>query len=262
MKHEGFTHIGQTAATARPASPSVAGSNVGRGGAVASQADTQRVAAWLGAQRPADMDAAAVSRASQHGVGLMVRYEHRFPTGPNGEILPSYAVAVGCELDGDQTGVSAALADLRNFLTPAPTREIEAWLAELSVIVAKRQDDEFTEELRLSAYASRLAQYPADVVRNVLLTQTYKFWPSWDELEKRLKAIASPRRHMIAALERGMAPTEPSRRPPTEDERRRIQDLVDQMFPGRSSEMRRAAVDEALRGDCMTGATGEQGGAA
>ena len=262
MKHEGFTHIGQTAATARPASPSAAGSNAGRGGAVASQADTQRVAAWLAAQRPADMDAAAVSRASQRGVALRVRFEHRFPSGPNDEILPSYSVAVGCEVGGDPAGVAAALADLRNFLTPAPRREIEAWLAELSVIVAKRQDDEFSEELRLSAYASRLSQYPADVVRAVLLTQTYKFWPSWDELERRLKALASPRLHMIAALERGMAPPEPIRRPPTEEERKRIQDLVDQMFPGRSAEMRRAAVDDAIKGDCMAGPDQDQGGAA
>ena len=37
-------------------------------------------------------------------------------------------VATGCEVspDGDH---DAALADLLNFMTPAPIREIEAWLA-------------------------------------------------------------------------------------------------------------------------------------
>ena len=129
------------------------------------------------------MDKAAVSRASQHGVGLRVRYECRFPSGPNGEHLPSYMVAVACEVSpsGDH---DAALADLRNFMTPAPMREIEAWLAVLSVTVAKRQEDEFTEELRLTAYASRLARYPADVVKTVT-GQTFKFWPTWEEIEKR-----------------------------------------------------------------------------
>lgn len=200
------------------------------------------------------MDAAAVSRASSHGVALKVRSELRFPSGPNGEHLPSYSVAVDCEVDGSPEALEAAIEDLRNFLTPAPARDIEAWLAELSVIVARRADDEFGEELRIAAYAGRLGRYPADVVREVLLRQTYRFWPTWEELEKRCEALTGPRRHMIAAMERGSAPQEAARRPATEEERARIQALVDEMFPMRSTEMRKRAVDEALRGDCMRGA--------
>jgi hypothetical protein len=138
MKRMDFTHIGQTVRAPTPESPIEGGNNAGRGGAVGSPADTRRVAAWLAAQRPEDMDEAAASRALQHGVALKVRYEMRFPSGPNGEILPSYQVAVGCSIDGDAAGLAPAIADLRNFLTPAPVDEIEAWLAELSVIVAKR----------------------------------------------------------------------------------------------------------------------------
>lgn len=197
------------------------------------------------------MDKAAVSRASQHGVGLQVRYEGRFPTGPNGERLPSYMVAVGCEVspDGDHSG---ALADLRNFMTPAPVREIEAWLAVLSVTVAKRRDDEFTEELRLTTYASRLSRYPADVVREVTHA-TYSFWPTWEEMEKRCEALTGPRRQMIAALERGPQLPEPARRPPTQEERDRIQAMVDEMFPNHPAADRKRAVDEALQGNCMAG---------
>lgn len=197
------------------------------------------------------MDKAAVSRALSHGVALTVRYDSRYPSGPNGERLPSYDVAIGCEVSGGN--IEAALSDLRNFLTPAPTRQIEGWLAELSVIVAKRADDEFAEELRVTAYASRLSRYPADVVRSVLLKNTYRFFPTWDELEKRCEALTSPRRHMIAALERGPAPPEPARRPATEEERARVKALVDELFPMRSPEMRASAVDEALKGDCMMG---------
>lgn len=257
MKQQGFTHIGATAVTGTLQNPGAAGNNAGQRTAVALPAAMSEVAAWLGKQRPQDMDAAAVSRASSHGVELKVRYELRFPSGPNGERMPSYSVAVGCEAAGDVASMEAAIADLRNFLTPAPARQIEAWLAELSVIVAKRGDDEFSEELRVAAYASRLGRYPADVVRDVLVRQTYKFWPTWEELEKRCEAMTGPRRHMIFAMERGPARQEPERRPATEAERARIQALVDEMFPMRSPEMRKRAVDEALRGNCMTGVAAE-----
>jgi len=208
------------------------------------------VATWLAKHHPVDMDKAAVSRASQHGVGLRVKYEFRYPSGQNGERLPSYAVAVACDVseDGDH---SAALADLRNFLTPAPVREIEAWLAVLSVTVAKRRDDEFTEELRLTTYASRLSRYPADVAREVT-SATYGFWPTWEEMEKRCKALVGPRLQMIAALERGPAKPE-VRREPTQEERDRIQAMVDEMFPNQTATDRKRAVDEVLKGECMRG---------
>lgn len=142
------------------------------------------------------MDKLAVSRASQHGVGLRVKYEGRFPEGK-----PSYTVAVWCEVSQGGNH-AAALADLRNLMTPAPLRDIEGWLAALSVTVAKRKEDAFTEELRLTTYAARLARYPADVAREVA-GETYAYWPTWEEMEKRCKALTGPRLQMIAALERG-----------------------------------------------------------
>ncbi|OZA17973.1 MAG: hypothetical protein B7Y02_02030 [Rhodobacterales bacterium 17-64-5] len=182
---------------------------------------------------------------------MEVKYEWRYPSGPNGESLPSYLVAVDCRVDGKADAVALALADLRKFQTPAPIRMIEGWLAVLSVIVARRKDDEFAEELRIEAYASRLAGYPADVVHEVLLVRTYMFWPTWDELKKICDSLASPRRFMIHALERLPAKPEPKRRPPTTEERTNVQAMVDQMFPMRSKEMRVAAVEEALKGNCM-----------
>jgi hypothetical protein len=204
------------------------------------------------------MDKAAVSRASQHGVGLRVRYEGRFPTGPNGERLPSYMVATACEISdgGDR---EAALADLRNFLTPAPQREIEAWLSELSVIVAKRRDDAFDEGLRLEAYSGRLRSYPADVVKAALFKRpSWQFWPTWAELEKVCDMLASPRRRMIFALENPPTP-EPVRRPPTPEEIARVQALIDELFPHQSEADRAAAVGEIMKGDCMTGTPTEGG---
>lgn len=246
MKPEDFKPIGQIAQTETPGSRSVVGNNAGKVGAVASPADTSRVVEWLVRRRPADTDKAAASRASSHGVALRVRLESRYPSGQ-----PSYDVAVGCDVRGTPAQIEAALSDLRNFMTPAPVRKIEGWLAELSVIVAKRAEDQFAEELRVSAYAARLSRYPADVVRQVLLIETYKFWPSWDELEKRCEALAGPRRHMIAALERGPEPREPQRRPATAEERAKIQAMVDELFPSHSQADRDAAVNHALSGNCM-----------
>lgn len=248
-KQQGFTPIGRIGATVTQASLREVGSNAGQTGAVQLQPDTSAVAAWLSRQQPEDMDKAAVSRASQHGVGLQVKYEGRYPTGANGERLPSYIVAVACAVSPGGNH-AAALADLRNFMVPAPMRDIEGWLAVLSVTVAKRKDDSFTEELRLTTYASRLARYPADVARTVTAA-TYGFWPTWEEMEKRCEALTGPRRQMIAALERGPIP-EPTRRPATQEERDRIQALVDEMFPGQAPDDRTRAVDELLRGNCMT----------
>lgn len=252
MKHLGSMLTGQTVPTRTAGNLSEAGSSAGQRGAVLSQADTSRVASWLATQRPADMDKAAVSRALSHGVGLTVKYEHRFPSGPNGEHLPSYQIAVACDVSPDGNHESA-LADLRNFLTPAPVRKIEEWLAELSVIVARRPDDQFADELRVSVYSARLTRFPADVARSALVDATYKFWPTWEELEKRCRALVAPRLQMIAALERGPAPAQPKRRGPTADERARIQDLVNEMFPAVSQAWHDAAVDEAMKGECMTG---------
>lgn len=147
----------------------------------------------------------------------------------------------------------AALEDLRNFMTPAPMRKIEEWIARLSVTCAKRRDDSFSEELRVVEYASRMSRYPADVARNVLLMQSYQFFPTWAELEARCDVLTGPRRQMIAALERGPEPMEPQRRPPTDEEKARIQALIDEMFPGRSADERKAALDEVTKGNCMAG---------
>lgn len=211
------------------------------------------VSTWLARQRPADMDKAAVSRARSHGVGLAVRYEGRYPTGANGERLPSYVVAVGCGVDGDEQSRSAALADLRNFMTPAAREVVEDWLAELSVMCAARQRDQLEASLMLEAYTSRLMQYPADVVKDALLVKPWKFFPTWGELQSYCEQKTSPRRCMIAALEQKPKEAEEQCRPATAEEKARIQALVDELFPNQSQAMREAAVREATKGSSMKG---------
>jgi hypothetical protein len=143
-------------------------------------------------------------------------------------------------------------------MTPAPIRQIEAWLAELSVLVVRRQGDEMEEGLRLTAYASRLARYPADVARAVTIGASYRFWPTWQELEKRCEAMTSPRRVMIAALERGPEPPPPEYTQPSAEERAAIQALIDEMFPSASAPERQTAMEIAVAG--VNVATGPMGG--
>lgn len=208
------------------------------------------------------MDKAAVSRAQSHGVGLAVKFEGRYPTGQNGEYLPSYQVATACAIEGTDEQRQAALADVVKFMTPAPVRNIEEWIAELSVITAGRGKEGFDAELLLNAYSARLSEFPADVVRYALLKHSWKWFPTWAELETVCKAKTGPRKHMIAALSQPAPDPEPKRRPPTQDEKDRIAALIAEQFPNVPQGWRDRATAEATKGDCMTDEPEQERGAA
>lgn len=143
---------------------------------------------------------------------LTVKRKTLYPTGPNGERLPAIDVAAGCEIAGSIGQAPAVARMVIDSMTPASQSEIERWLAELSVLVIRGKSDEFSDELRIEAYAGRLQQFPADVVHHVLLKQSWKFWPSWQEIETACEALTSPRQHMLAALENPRAETPPEPR--------------------------------------------------
>lgn len=149
--------------------------------------------------RPTEVMDQVQWQASQLGVRLNVKLEGRYPTGPNGESLGSYMVAVGCEIGGSIGQAENMARIIQQTCTPAEKTEIEGWLAELSVLVARRPGDEFSESLRLEAYSSRLFQYPADIAREAVLGKTWKFWPTWEELERVCDQLYAPRKHMMAA---------------------------------------------------------------
>lgn len=115
---------------------------------------------------------------------------------------PSYTIVTGCTVTGSIGQADAVAAMVERTMEPAPERNIEDWLAELSTLVRKRNDDEFTEALRLEAYAGRLRNYPADVARAALLERKpfWTFWPDWNELETECERLVSARRAMLFAL--------------------------------------------------------------
>lgn len=246
-----FMPIGQTKQALLEESLSGDGGRHGATAVELSHRGSSAIAAWLARHSPADVDKAAVSRAHSHGVMLEVKYEGRYPSGPNGERMPSYVVAVSCQTHGTIAQRRAATDDLKNFLLPAEIREIEMWITELSVITAGRGADGLSAELQLTAYSSRLAQYPADVVKYALTKHSWKWFPSWAELERVCEAKSSSRRHMLAALSQPTPDREPQYRAATDEERARIQAMVDEMFPRQSAAVREMAVNESLKGNCM-----------
>lgn len=195
-----------------------------RGGlGLATPASSPEVAAWLATKSPADVDQAAVLRASRLGVELSVKCDYRFPKDERGNSLPVVRIVKGCDVMGTPEARQAAIEALEKLEAPADARGVEAWLAELSVIVAKRQEDEFTESLRLEAYASRLRQYPADVARAAVLDHPWKFWPAWAELEAVCNQLVAPRRAMLSAMKASERHAyEENRKRVTRDEAERI----------------------------------------
>lgn len=106
---------------------------------------------------------------------------------------------------GSVASLDAARAKIEHAMTPPTRDQIEGWLAELSVITARRRDDDMTEALRLGAYASRLNDYPADVVRHALVVHRWKFFPPWIEVADVCDAEVARRKNLLAQIDRAEA---------------------------------------------------------
>ena len=190
---------GQTGQIEKRESLSAVGSNAGRGGVAASH---QGIPEWLARRSPEEVDSIAVSRALQRNVRLTEAFSWDARYDEEGMFLGSSAKPAGFTAQGSAEDKLNALLDLMNLMTPARPEQIEAWLAELSVIAPRRVGDEFEEALRLSAYTRRLGEYPADVVRYALIERPWRFFPSWAELDSACKEVVTKRKAMMAALER------------------------------------------------------------
>lgn len=164
--------------------------------------ENSRLVEWLAQRSPGDVDKAAVSQASRRGVTLDVQRDFRVERDEHGNRVSTHTPVKSVAVRGSLEARAVVKVELERLMVPAPEESLEAWLAELSVITSRRQDDEFTETLRLTAYAKRLAKYPADVARAALLDHPWKFWPAWVELEKVCEREVAARKAMIAALDR------------------------------------------------------------
>lgn len=157
-----------------------------------------------------------------------------------------------CDIRGTNEARATALSKIQNMETPANQDMTEQWVIELSAITAGRGADGFDADLQLSAYSARLREYPADVAKEALLKQSWKWFPAWAEVEEVCKKLAAPRRSMIAAL---LKP-EDAPKPPKEDAvgaKARINDLVAKNFPNAAQEWVDGAVNECVKAGKLAG---------
>lgn len=151
------------------------------------------------------------SQASSLGVEISSGKRFKGIYDDNGACVGSELVSDVIRAKGCFAEMAAVADAITETLIPANRDTIEEWLAELYVIAPSRADDEMTATLKLEAYGRRLAEYPADMVRHVLLSKTWRFFPSWFELEEQLKPMKRERDAMLNACLRTAdhpAPTE------------------------------------------------------
>lgn len=171
---------------------------------------------------------------------------------PQGAILGSKVVDGGLKIDGITTvGTARQVLDiLGDSFAPAPAGQIEEWLAELDAITAKAKMDGVSAMVQLSALTRRLEEFPQDIVHDVLCVQTWKFFPTWADLEESLSKQVSQRKALIAMIERKLsqksqdnATVEPEERTP--DRKARIAEIT-QRFTKRTQTQRNAKQEAGL----------------
>jgi hypothetical protein len=159
---------------------------------------------WLATKTPEEADKAMASLVRTFGVKLDDEARVTYPQdgGFRREVVAIHAK--GKPLTAEQ------LSRVDGFFAPANERVIGQWIAELSVISARRADDDMSETLRLHAYTRRLSEYPADVVKMALLDKTWRFFPTWAELHEVLEP-AMKRRRMLRQSVQNVKPAEPAK---------------------------------------------------
>jgi len=161
----------------------------------------------------AQTDQALRSLASSQGVNLTSGVALKSRYDGNGAFIGSDIVPEPIRANGSPEGLAVVAEKIRSTMRPASQEKIEQWIAELSVIKPPRKSDGMTLELLLAAYTKRLAGFPADMVREVLIVRTWQFFPTWFELDAVWNAMLSARRAMLSACEVSIP------RPPPEPER-------------------------------------------
>ena len=134
----------------------------------------------LAAAHPVEISKALrASLERQHGL----RPKYRTASG-------GWAMAVDENPDFDGALQAVELACL-----PAPKDRILEELVKTRAQCVVKDGDDIDMEIQAAVYADKLAEYPADCALYVLRVwpSQSKCWPSWFELEKQLKAVASSR---------------------------------------------------------------------
>ncbi|MFN7002203.1 MAG: hypothetical protein ACK4NW_02090 [Roseinatronobacter sp.] len=106
---------------------------------------------------------------------------------------------------GSPEAIAAMRERMEGAFAPPTDDQMEVWLAELDMIAPRRASSTNDDDLRMQAYINRLSTYPADVVREALLSRTWRFFPSWFELQEVCDELTAHRRAVRAELDRAEA---------------------------------------------------------
>lgn len=120
--------------------------------------------------------------------GAFIGYE------PNGKTLAT--------IRGSVEAIEAMRDRMEGAFVSPREDQVEIWLAELDQIAPRRAASTADDDLRLNAYVARLIDYPADVVREALLSHRWRFFPSWAELAEVCDELVAHRRAVRTELDR------------------------------------------------------------
>ena len=115
----------------------------------------------------------------------------------------AYTIDGPCPVDD----INAAIAAIDAASQPMQARALGMLIAEVFSLTKRKKDDQITLDLVVEAYGSRLEQYPADIVHEVLSKwpDQSMWWPSWHELKEEID-WRNRRAKMRDALEKKLTP--------------------------------------------------------
>ena len=115
----------------------------------------------------------------------------------------AYTIDGPCPVDD----LTAAIAAIDAASQPMPAKALGMLIAEVFSLTMRKKDDQITLDLAVEAYGSRLEQYPADIVHEVLSKwpDQSMWWPSWYELKQEID-WRNNRAKIKTALEKKLTP--------------------------------------------------------
>lgn len=105
-------------------------------------------------------------------------------------------------IGGSLEAITEMRSRMEGAFAPPADDQMEVWLAELDMIAPRRASSSNDDDLRMQAYINRLKDYPADVVREALLSRAWRFFPSWFELQEVCDELTAHRRAVRSELDR------------------------------------------------------------
>lgn len=101
----------------------------------------------------------------------------------------------------DTADLAACRRIVGAMMAPASIADTGKWLAELSLVTARKATGDDESAALIAAYHDRLKAYPGDVVRETLKSWRGKWFPTWGELADILDGRIAGRRAIVAAIQ-------------------------------------------------------------